>query len=166
MKIKLEQWQLNWLLGILSVVVIVLVVSSFLGVSPLEIAAWAGNMLVYSFFLLGFQVVLPVVLGYAVRRYPVEWADFKFGRQPGERIPNGLNLLLAVVVGLSLAIAWVWLTPRVAYIPSLSEWPWDSFKWAAGYEGMNWLVAGVCFVLAACGFGVGVMASDDLHKND
>jgi len=137
----MKQSYLNAGLTISSLIVLTFVVSAILGTSSFTILAFAGNLLVYLFFFVGFQVILPILTGYLTRKYGMTWLDDKFGSNYRDRIPGWLHILIAVVLGLVVGLAWMKLTPLIAFIPSLSVWPpVEFFRWTASKELINYSV--------------------------
>lgn len=159
---KLKQWYLNAGLIIVSLLVVVMAVSRLFGQTPISVLSWGGNLLVYLFFVIVFELGFPFVLGFLVRLYPVEILDTSFGSQD-EHLPGGLEVVLACITGIATAAILVWLTPMMAHLPSLSQWPiYDFFRWIPGpVELMNWPVAVASFILGAAGFGVGYLQSKE-----
>ena len=149
----MKQSYLNAGLTVIGLIVLTFVVSAILGTSPLTILTFAGNLLVYLFFFVGFQVILPILTGYLTRKYGMTWLDDKFGSNYRDRIPGWLHVLLAITFGLLVGLTWMKLTPLIAFIPSLSVWPLEFFRWTASKELINYGVT----VWPALSFAVSYM---------
>lgn len=137
----MKQSYLNAGLTVFGLTALTFVVSAILGSSPLTILVFAGNSLVYLFFFVGFQVVLPPLTAYLTRKYAMTQLDDQFGSNYRDRIPGWLHWLLAITLGLLVGYAWIRLTPFIAFIPSLSVWPVEFFRWTASVELINYWVA-------------------------
>ncbi|KKU32586.1 hypothetical protein A3K29_05680 [Candidatus Collierbacteria bacterium RIFOXYB2_FULL_46_14] len=137
----MKQSYLNVGLTVFGFTVLTLVISVLLGTSPVTILAFAGNLVVYFIFFFGFQIVLPPLIAYFARKYGITRLDNKFGQNYREQIPNWIHWLLAITFGLLIGLAWMKLTPLIAFIPSLSVWPIEFLRWTASFERINYWVS-------------------------
>lgn len=150
----MKQWILNTFLVAVGSLVILLGVSAVLGTNPLHILSFLGNLATYLFFMVGFQICLPPVAGFGIRYFLISILDRFFEER--KDIPGWVNVVVAIAIGTIIASVWVWATPLIASIPSLSVWPWEMFRWTAGTEAINYLVAIYAAITGAIGVGVAV----------
>lgn len=137
----MKQAYLNIGLTVFGITVLILAISAIFGMPPLAVLAIAGNAFVYLFFMLGFQILLPPFAGFLTRKHAISWLDDKFGPNSREDIPQWIHWLLAITLGLLVGYAWMRLTPLIAFIPSLSVWPFEFLRWIANIERLNYWVA-------------------------
>jgi hypothetical protein len=137
----MKQSYLNTGLVIFGIIMLVLAASAILGMSPGVILALGGNLFVYLFFMLGFQIALPPFVGYLTRKYAISWLDNKFGPNYREEIPGWIQWIVAIALGLLVGYVWMRLTPLIAFLPALSVWPIDFLRWVANAERVNLWVA-------------------------
>ena len=150
----MKQWILNTILAVVGALIILMGFSSIIGTSPTFVLSFMGNLVTYLFFLIGFQICLPAVTGFGIRYFLISFLDRFFEEQ--EDIPGWVNFIVALAAGIVIASIWVWATPLIAPIPSLSVWPIEMFRWVAGTEAINYFVAVYAAITGAIGVGFAV----------
>jgi hypothetical protein len=150
---EFKQWHLNVGLVLVLVLASLLIFPAMFG---LDSFSFAGNLLTYLFFAGVVGFLLPGLIGFALRFWPIQKVDDKFGKS-NENLPDAVHVLICVVFG--AVTGWLWkdlMIPLISKVYSLSIWANEFFRFRGDYSDNpsgEWFF--VSLVVFAIGYFVG-----------
>ncbi len=116
---------LNWVYGTIITAIAIGIFSSISGLNPF-VLFW--NLLVYIVLGIVIVVLLPGLIGFGLRYWPIQKMDDNYG-QSDDHLPGIFHLLTALVAGYGVGLLWFkFIVKWCSVSPTLNTWAWDFIR--------------------------------------